>query len=170
MKTAAEEKICCFTGHRTIPRSMREPLTLLLDEKLEELVGEGVREFRAGGALGFDTLAATRVLSLKKRWPECRLHLILPCKNQSRGWGERDKALYGEILAAADRVSYMVEEYTRECMHMRNRALVEGSDFCVAFLRRNRGGTLYTCAYALKRGVTLLNLADDLGEDGEDAE
>ena len=45
-------------------------------------------------------------------------------------------------------------------MHLRNRALVDGSDTCVAYLTANRGGTLYTCAYALKQGLTLINLAD----------
>ena len=52
--------------------------------------------------------------------------------------------------------------YTPTCMHTRNRALVDGSDRCVAFLQRNCGGTLYTCSYALKQRVELVNLADEL--------
>ena len=48
------------------------------------------------------------------------------------------------------------------CTHARNRALVNGADLCVAYLTAPRGGTLYTCSYAEKKGVAVLNLADKL--------
>jgi hypothetical protein len=74
----------------------------------------------------------------------------------------RQCGLEAEILKAADTVDYVTERYVPSCMHARNRALVDGSDLCVAFLKENRGGTLYTCSYALKHKVELINLADDI--------
>ena len=158
-----EEKICCFTGHRTVDPAEREALIALLDKHLAELAEAGYTEFRTGGALGFDTLAAERVLALCEKYPACRLHLILPCRDQDKRWSARDRAVYADILSRAHRVTVLRERYSPDCMHARNRALVDGSDLCLAYLLENRGGTLYTCAYALKHGVPFYNLADSIG-------
>ena len=155
-------KSCCFTGHRTIAQGVALPLTQALDARLEALVADGFTEFRTGGARGFDTLAALRVLMLKKSHPHVTLHLILPCRDQAASWREGERAIWEDILAKADRVDFLRDAYTSDCMHERNRALVDGSEACVAFLTSNRGGTLYTCSYALKNGLVLYNLADEL--------
>lgn len=152
--------ICCFTGHRTIETAQRAKLVQRLDALLERLAERGYTEFRTGGARGFDTLVALRVLALRRRHPDCKLHLKLPCRDQTKFWGVSEKALFDEILHAADRVDYVAEQYTPSCMYARNRALVDGSDLCIAYLLENRGGTLYTCSYALKNKVALVNLAD----------
>ena len=59
-------------------------------------------------------------------------------------------------------MNYITDGYTPACMYERNRALVDGSDLCIAYLTENRGGTLYTCTYALKHRVELLNLAEEI--------
>ena len=153
-------KICCFTGHRTIRAHARTALVSLLDTTLKRLYEQGFREFRTGGARGFDTLAALRVLALKKSHSDCRLSLILPCRDQAKNWSAGERAVWQELLDHADTVRVLYDTYTPECMHARNRALVDGSDLCIAYLTQNRGGTLYTCSYALKNGVELLNLAE----------
>lgn len=153
-------KICCFTGHRTIAEQTRAPLVTLLDKNLKILYNKGFREFRTGGARGFDTMAALRIIALREKHPDCKLVLMLPCRNQADGWRVGERAIWQEILEKADTVHYLFDTYTPECMHARNRALVNGSDLCVAYLTENKGGTLYTCSYALKNGVELLNLAE----------
>ena len=153
--------ICCFTGHRTISAAARLPLVARLDQTLALLVERGYRTFRCGGARGFDTLAALRVLHLKKTHPEVRLSLILPCRDQADSWREGERMIWQDILDRADEVRFVSERYTAECMHLRNRALVDGADTCVAYLTHNRGGTLYTCTYALKQGLALINLGED---------
>ena len=155
-------KTCCFTGHRVIEHKTAVALAAALDRRLETLVAEGFTEFRAGGARGFDTLAALRVLRLREKHPECRLVLILPCRDQSKSWLAGERSLWEQLITAADEVRFLYESYVPECMHARNRALVDGSDLCIAYLTSNRGGTLYTCSYALKNGVELLNLAEEL--------
>ena len=155
-------KICCFTGHRTVPLSHRTPLALLLDKTIDRLVLEGYTDFRAGGALGFDMLAALRVLRARERHPEIKLHLILPCRDQAKSWNEGEQLLWQDIVDRADDVEYLFDTYQSGCMYARNRALVNGADLCVAYLTAPRGGTLYTCTYAEKKGVSILNLADEL--------
>ena len=60
--------------------------------------------FGAGGALGFDTLAAQCVLSLRKRYSHIKLILVLPCTTQTKGWSKDDIAVYEEIKSQADKV------------------------------------------------------------------
>lgn len=153
-------KICCFTGHRTIATDARAALIVRLDQTLEELAAKGFTEFRTGGARGFDTLAALRVLYLREKHPHVRLSLLLPCRDQAKSWPAGEQMLWQDIIDRADSVRFLFDSYTEGCMHARNRALVDGSDLCIAYLTENRGGTLYTCSYALKNGVELLNLGE----------
>lgn len=154
------QKICCFTGHREIPHEEYEPLAELLEETVRKLAKKGVTEYRAGGARGFDMLAAQTVLRLKKEIPALRLVLKLPYKQKGRSWSAEERALYEEICAQAESTSYIAEHYTRGCMQRRNRQLVEGSGYCVSYCTRDTGGTAYTVAYARKNGLKIINLAD----------
>lgn len=152
------EKSCCFTGHREL--SMGEALSLrrTLPAEIERLYTErGVTEFYAGGALGFDTLAAKAVLKARERLP-VHLHLLLPCRDQSRGWTARDKAVYDELVKRADSAKWLSERYARGCMHRRNNALVDASAYCLCFLKRETGGTAYTVARARRAGLCVRNL------------
>ena len=105
-------------------------------------------------------MAALAVLSVKEKRPSLgvRLELFLPCRDQTKGWWEEDRRVYGEILKKADRVVYASEEYTRTCMHLRNRMLVDGSDLCIAYIYESHGGTFYTCTYAREHRVPVLNV------------
>ncbi len=150
----------CFTGHRIIPSEHLPWLRERLEKTVEELYACGYRTFLAGGALGFDTLAASAVLALKKqRCPELKLELMLPCADQTKCWKERDVRLYESILKQADKVTCMSERYYNGCMQARNRALVENSSVCVCYLTRNSGGTAQSVRMAKQKGLRLINLA-----------
>ena len=155
-------KSCCFSGHRHICAEHFMKLPELLDATLERLVADGFRNFKAGGAIGFDTLCALKCLDLKKKYPHLpiTLELCLPCRDQTRGWSEHDKSAYNFVLARADKVHYESERYTTQCMHQRNRRLVDGSSACVAYLADNSGGTAYTCNYAKSMGIEVINLRE----------
>ena len=152
------EKTCCFTGHRDIPARVLPLLSAELEQAVLGLISEGVRFFGAGGALGFDTLAAETVLRLRERYQQIRLILVLPCRDQTRGWKPRDIARYEAILAQADKVVYTAETYSPGCMHRRNRHLVDNSSVCVAYCTRNTGGTAYTVDYAQRQGLRIILL------------
>jgi len=152
--------ICCFTGHRSIPTVHMSRLYALLDKEILTLYNKGVRTFRAGGAIGFDTIAALRVLFLKSQGYEISLELILPCRDQTSRWPKSAVLDYNFILSRADKVSYVSDTYNRYCMLQRDRALVDGSGYCISYLTENRGGTAYTVSYALKKGLVLINLGE----------
>ncbi len=162
MKKESEKNVhtVCFTGHRDIPHEVAMALPGVLDEVITELYERGARVFRAGGAMGFDTLAALKVLDMKVRYPDIRLELILPCRNQTELWDEHSVRTYRYILEHADSYRFLYEVYTDGCMHERDRQLAEGCDVCVAYCSRSRGGTAYTMACALRAGTELINLHD----------
>lgn len=138
------DKTACFTGHRKIASEQQRIVAERLKQTVEKLILNGYCYFGAGGALGFDTLAAECVLYLKKQYPQIKLILVLPCKTQTRGWDSEDIAIYEQIKAQADKVVYTSEEYTRGCMFKRNRHLVDNSSVCIAYLTESKGGTAYT--------------------------
>lgn len=155
-----KENTCCFSGHRNIEASQKENLKAALKERITALYDRGVTRFAAGGALGFDTLAALSVLEIKEEFEDIELILILPCKNQTKGWRQSDIDLYEKIKGMSDEVVYTSENYFRGCMQVRNRALVDMSDYIICFLKQNSGGTFYTVNYAHKKGLTIYNLAE----------
>ena len=154
-----ENQVCCFTGHRNLPQREENSMRQKLQAVIREFAIAGIRTYCAGGAMGFDTLAEQVVLELKKEFPQIRLVLVLPCRQQEKYWPARDKAVYQNILRQADEVIYVSEEYKRGCMHKRNRRLVEMSTICVTNLSKPTGGTAYTAAYAAKKGLSIINIA-----------
>lgn len=155
------DKIVCFTGHRHIPDGECPRLYEILRAVTEEQIHRGATVFRTGGALGFDTQAALCVLALRRQYPHIRLELILPCPTQTRGWLPNDIRLYEQILEQADLTRYVSSVYYAGVLQMRNRALVEGADVCIAYLKHNDGGgTAFTASLALKNGLEFINLGD----------
>ena len=153
------EQTCCFTGHRRIPTEEQAAITGRLERVIVSLYHQGIRYYGAGGALGFDTLAAQTVIHLRKSCPGMKLILVLPCLTQTRGWRPEDVAEYERIKSQADKVVYTSQQYTPGCMHKRNRHLVDNSSVCICYLTKDSGGTAYTVDYAKNKGLKIINLA-----------
>lgn len=151
---------CCFTGHRFLPENEKEKISLALESTVLSLIHSGYRYFGAGGALGFDTLAAQTVLRLRQSYPDIRLILVLPCVSQADKWSPADVAVYQEIMGQANKIVYTSHEYTAGCMFKRNRHLVDHSSVCICYLEKSTGGTAYTVDYARKCGLKIINLAE----------
>lgn len=152
-------KICCFTGHREIKKIKPSVLANRLDKTIVELVeNEDVTDFRAGGAKGFDTIAALHVLKFKQKYPHIKLHLILPYKKQAAGFTRFEKQLYDFVLQNADTVHYTSEKYYDGVLFARNRELVDGADVCVALLEVLVGVTYQTVNLARKQKTKVINL------------
>ena len=151
---------CCFTGHRIIPSGMEQKLFRVTEKVVENAIKSGYRCFGVGGALGFDTIAALVVLKLRESYPSIKLILVLPCLNQTRGWSTEDIEIYENIKKQADKVVYTSKEYTRGCMHKRNRHLVNNSSLCICYLTEEKGGTYYTVKYAQENQLAVVNVVE----------
>ncbi|MCH5193820.1 MAG: DUF1273 family protein [Oscillospiraceae bacterium] len=152
-------KSVCFTGHRNV--KVTDELVFLLNKTLTELIKNGAVDFYAGGAIGWDMLCEQTVLDLRNKFPQIRLHLVLPCSSeeQTADWSNAQKAEYQKILTAADMVEYTSEHYYDGCMKVRNVRLVELADCCVCYYdNRRRSGTGQTVRIAVKKGIQIFNL------------
>lgn len=153
-----KNRTVCFTGHRNVPQD--QGLSKALRNTITQLINDGYCYYGAGGAFGFDTIAAEMVLALKTKFPHIKLILVLPCLTQTNGWSIEEKKRYEKIKQAADKVVYTSQNYYSGCMHKRNRHLVDNSSVCVCYLTETRGGTFYTVNYAKEKGLRILNIAE----------
>ena len=153
-------KTCFFTGHRFIGFDEAEKVKSRLNEELLNAINAGYTYFVSGGAVGFDTLAAEQVISLREDY-DIKLVLYLPCIDHSRNWRENDKIRFERIFSLADEVYYVTKEpYKDGCMKKRNSAMVEVSDLCIAFLKNPKSGTAQTVKMAVDNGLQIVNIAD----------
>ena len=153
---------CFFTGHRNIGFDVM--LIVKTGYIINDLINEGVTDFYAGGALGWDMICEELILSLRKKYPEIKLHLILPCppEQQTSGWDEGDRAEYDSILKSADDVEIISENYDKDCMKKRNTRLAELGEICLCYYNEKnfRSGTGQTVRMAQKAEKKIINVYD----------
>lgn len=160
-------RVCCFSGHRELLLAEREALPLRLEREIRKAAEGGYRDFLVGGARGFDTLAAEAVLRLREAGLPIRLLLLLPCEGHADGRRSEERARFQRVATRADGTELISSRYFRGCMQKRDRALVDRSELCIAYLRKRTGGTAYTVAYAVRQGIRVLHLAETVGDDAE---
>lgn len=154
-----ENLTCCFTGHRHILKSDYPSIKTATTREIIRLINNGVKFFGVGGAIGFDTMVASIIIKLRELYPHIKLILVLPCKNQDQYWCEKSKETYNTIKTAADKIVYISETYTKNCMANRNKHLVNNSKYCICYLKQNYGGTAFTVNYAKRKGLYIYNVA-----------
>ena len=158
-----KEKSVCFTGHSKV--KITNELISLLNETLISLIENGATDFYAGGALGWDMLCEQAIIDLRKKFPQIKLHLVLPCSSeeQTAKWNDIQKAEYQIILNAADMIEYTSDHYYDGCMKIRNARLTELADCCVCYYdNRSRSGTGQTVRMAERKGIKIINLTQML--------
>lgn len=160
-----KEKTACFTGHRSIDLPFKEDESDKVFTEYKKLLEYtiiylhqkyGVCDFISGMALGIDTIAAEKVISLRDAGLDIRLICALPCRTQSSRWTSAQKERYSMILHAADEVIVLCEEYTDTCMAERNQYMVDRSAYCIATWKGSIGGTSSTVRIARKKGIKLI--------------
>ena len=102
-------------------------------------------------AQGVDLWSSQIVLNLQKKNPALKFHCVLPCKGQESKWTASVQEHYRSILAQANEVVYVGQEYSRNGMLKRNRYLVDHSSILLAVYNGTwRSGTGATVRYAQK--------------------
>ena len=164
-------KTLCVTGHRPEGLPWKKDKDCLaykqfitqLKTNVEYAISKGYTHFISGGALGIDSDFASLILLLKKEHSSITLEIAVPCKTQSSGWSEEEKAEYDYILSHADKVTILSEKYYPLCMLRRNEYMVDKSDAVLCcFNGVKKGGTYSTIKYAQKQGKNFLLI--DLNE------
>ncbi len=158
-------KNICFTGHRRINKILLPPLLVQLQSLLEQSIFYGFTDFYTGGAIGWDTYCAQTILDLREDYPGIALHLVLPCskEEQTARWSTKQQAAYNCIYEKADSCEFISEHYSKTCMRLRNKRLIELADLCFCYCNNpesGRSGTAQTIRMAQQKRIPVLNLAD----------
>jgi len=157
---------CCFTGHRPakLPwgndendlRCLR--LKARLYAAVESAIAEGTEHFICGMAEGCDFYFCEAVLKLKERYPHITLEAALPCPTQAEKWDEATRGRYRALLSRCDYETMVSEVYAPGCMQRRNRYMVDHASLLIAAHDGLPGGTRATIEYALRRGVSVVDI------------
>ena len=147
---------CTFFGHSDSCSFDDDSLRSAIRQRIEE--GDDI--FYVGDKGSFDRAVYRCLKALQEEYPHIQLDLVLPCRDQTRNWGDYEKRVFDHILSCASSVEYVTDTYTSWCMHERNRRLVNGSQICIAYMTESRGGTAFTFNYALQKGLEVINVAE----------
>lgn len=159
---------CCFTGYR--PSKFPFKLSVNNEEYIEfennlvegilDLIKEGCKVFYSGMAMGFDIIAAETVLLLKKAnvIEDIKLISVLPFENQGEGFGEFWQNKFNYVLENCDEKIVLSDDYYKGCYQVRNKYMVDNSDFVLTWFDGKLGGTKNTIDYAVKIHRKVLNV------------
>lgn len=156
-------KTCSFTGHRNkiVPwlnvkgNPLNNVLYDIIREKVIQKIHEGYDYFISGMALGADMLCAHVVLDLREIYPKIKLECALPCREQAEHWSLEQQEDYEDILNKSDNVHLVCKQYSRACMHIRNKYLADKADCLIAIWNGSAGGTKNTIALAKRKGIPI---------------
>lgn len=146
---------CALTGHRKLPP---DPDVKKLQEKLVSLIGLGVDVFYCGMAVGFDLLACSLLLRLKRDY-SFRVVACVPCPGQEKHFSEEEKAEYYRLLDRVNEVVVVSDHYFPDVFGVRNRYMVDRADVVLSYCVEKKGGTVNTIAYAKKKGIPVVNVS-----------
>ena len=103
-------KTIAFTGHRFIPFERQPMLKSLLRQSIANIYKQGYFTYYCGMAMGFDLLAAEVIISMKEQgFSNLKLIAVVPYRNQSERFSQRDKQRYNNALSKADKVIVLNE-------------------------------------------------------------
>ena len=159
-------KTVCFSGHRIkrLPKgdALKELENLLYIE-ICKVVDAGFDTFLFGACFGFDFLAASQVLKLKKE-KDIKLIATIPFRGQEQRWPANWRQKYNGILKQCDNIVILHDSYCKESYFDRNRYMVDNSSLIICYYDGGTGGTAQTVRYA-KTKIKVINLYDRLNKD-----
>jgi uncharacterized phage-like protein YoqJ len=139
---------CAFTGHRVLREDFDREI---LVDCIRHVIECGADTFYCGMAIGFDLIAASALLELKKEYPFVKLVACIPCQGQEKYYVDEYKQMYYDVLSNCDEVNVLAKNYYKGCMHVRDNYMVDNCDAVIAYMYEESGGTHYTVKYAEKK-------------------
>ena len=165
---------CCFTGYRPskfpFKLSVNDEKYIKFENNLVEgileLINEGCRVFYTGMAMGFDIIAAETVILLKKSniIDNIKLICVLPFENQGKGFGEFWQKKFDFVIENCDEKMVLSKDYHKGCYQIRNKYMVDNSDFVLTWYDGQSGGTKNTIDYAIKNYRKIFNVKKENGD------
>lgn len=152
-----DEKTCCVTGHRDIPKEYLDHVEQELRREVQAAIENGFTRFISGFAEGVDLMFAAIVAEEKARRPGLFLEAAIPYPGRLKSKDQQ----FQKLLKACDGIKVVCNTYSKSCFFQRNRYMVAESQRVIAvYDGREQGGTLFTMrdAHAAGREVRMIRI------------
>lgn len=147
-------KTCAVTGNRYLLKNFDR---LKLENEFIKFIEDGYDTFLIGMAIGFDTVCFHTLEKIRKQ-KSIKIIACIPCENQDAKFSEECKIEYQRMLSVSDAKIFTGKQYTSKCMQVRNEFMVDNSSLLFAYMKKDKGGTVNTVNYALKKGKRIIFL------------
>lgn len=145
-------KTCCGFGHRIVLVDVETALRETIRDLIEN---HGATRFLTGGMGEFDELFTRTVRSLHNNYPQICLCLVVPyLTKRLNDQSDLFSSLYDEIILPAE----LDGANKKAAIPLRNRWMVDKSDFVISAVHRDFGGAYEAVAYAAQRGIPIIKL------------
>lgn len=127
-----------------------------LNAKIEKAINEyGITTFYVGDRGDFDRQAAGAVMSIKHKYPNIRLVLVLPYfTNKLNEYKKYYEQSYDEIFIPQE----LIGVHPKSAITKRNRIMVDKSDLIICYIRREHGGANNTIKYAKQKNKNIISI------------
>ncbi len=145
-------KCCTFAGHSTAPDTLKSELITVVTDLVDN---KGVSTFYVGNHGRFDAMSASAVRTVKQSHKDVKLILVVPKMNSTiENHKDYYADMYDELLipAESDAAHY------KAMITVRNKWMVENSDYIITYIRREHGGAYNTYKYAEKENIEIIYL------------
>ncbi len=149
-----------FFGHRVIYRS--EDIEKRLEILIESIVkSKEYIEFLVGRDGDFDILVSSVICRITKKlsYGNAAHVLVLPYMKAEYNNNNEDFLKYYDEVEICESSCY---SHYKSAIQIRNRNMVDRSDLVVCYVERQKGGAYSTMAYAVRQGIKVINIADEL--------
>ena len=142
---------CTFFGHRNAPQSIEDNLRSVL---IDLIKNKGVDNFYVGNQGEFDSMVKLNLKRLAAIYPHIKYAVVLACLPTSN----KEFACFDYSYTIFP--DGMENVPPRFAIDMRNRWIIEISEYVVVYVRQTLGGAAKFKSLAEKKKRTVINLAD----------
>ena len=140
---------CSFFGHHSITQDIEEKL----NASITTLISEGIHTFYVGNNGQFDLIVQEALRKKQMEFPHLKYRIILSRIDEKAISGEQKATVFPEELATA---------LPRFAICKRNEWLIKNSSVIICYISRNPSNSQKWVDKACKKGLKIINLADDV--------
>lgn len=157
-------KICCLIGHEDLRDYNTEKMKIEIEKQINQLVEKGINYFITSCRLGFETLAALKVVEMRSKTHYDSNLLIMSLFEEEKrkvwfkNWSKKDLETY-EFIKKNIYEEYNVTGETKGTLLSQHKSMIDISTYVLAaFDEKNLGATKAAINYAIKQNKKIIYL------------
>lgn len=141
--------ICTFFGHREVPSNLKEVLTSVLVDLIENKKAD---LFYVGNQGGFDIMVRKELKKLKKIYPNIKYYVVLAYMPQkTEEYEDYSDTIYPDGLENI---------HPKFAIIKRNEWMIEKADCIITYVKNEFGGAVKFKLLANKKGKKIIELSE----------